>query len=561
MRAPHGADLAGPILAVILAAGAGALGAGAQPGGPAAAPAPRDLRDEVFYHFMPIAWRDSAADSDAEDPHRFGDFTGMIESLDYLSWLGVTAVWMNPVFPSRAYHGYQHGPADRVNPWLGTEAQFLGFVDAAHARGMRVFLDVVCYGISTDTDWFRDALRNPASRYDAWLAFTDEGNTRWQGYEFTTWTGERIGFIHWDLNHPGPRALVTGWCARWLDPNGDGDPGDGVDGYRLDHVWARYAPTPAPPARFAGADPWGYSVEGFWVPWKASLRAVNPRVTTFAEQARWETTGADLLAAHDAALAKPVQAAARASLRARSREPLLTAVEDALASLRGVPPGRTYLGTVGDHDVDRIASVVDGDPRRAALAAVLLMTLPFPPVIYMGDEIGMLGEKADVGSDANDIPLREPFKWNAVAGPPMTDYWAADRSAGRRRHSADRDGRSVEEQRGVPGSLLETCRTLIALRTEHGALRRGDFQRLDAGDARVVAYARRAEGSGVAVALNLGDGALVVGVDVPHATGESLSGPARILSGGTLRGATPGPAGTRLVIELPPHGYAVVALP
>src|SRR5512141_2239889 len=83
----------------------------------------RPVADDVFYQFMPIAWRDS--DNDAS---RFGDFGGMTASLDYLQQLGVTAVWMNPIFPSPAYHGYQHGPADQINSRLGSEAEFLGFV-------------------------------------------------------------------------------------------------------------------------------------------------------------------------------------------------------------------------------------------------------------------------------------------------------------------------------------------------------------------------------------------------------------------------------------------------
>ena len=82
--------------------------------------------DEVFYHFMPIAWRDSDFDPNvawnAGDPH-FGDFDGMTASLDYLEYLGVTAVWMNPIFPSPAYHGYQHGAADTLNPRHGTEGR------------------------------------------------------------------------------------------------------------------------------------------------------------------------------------------------------------------------------------------------------------------------------------------------------------------------------------------------------------------------------------------------------------------------------------------------------
>ena len=68
----------------------------------------RPVADDVFYAFMPIAWRDSD-----NDTYRFGDFGGMTASLDYLEYLGVTAVWMTPIYPSPAYHGYQHGPADQ----------------------------------------------------------------------------------------------------------------------------------------------------------------------------------------------------------------------------------------------------------------------------------------------------------------------------------------------------------------------------------------------------------------------------------------------------------------
>src|SRR5437660_6632561 len=123
-----------------------------------ASTAAADVTDEIFYQFMPIAWRDS--DNDAQ---RFGDFGGMTASLDYLQSLGVTAVWMNPIFPSAAYHGYQHGAADQINSRFGTESQFWTFVQAAHARGIKVFLDYVAYGISQDSIWFQSAYGNPLS--------------------------------------------------------------------------------------------------------------------------------------------------------------------------------------------------------------------------------------------------------------------------------------------------------------------------------------------------------------------------------------------------------------
>ncbi len=85
-----------------------------------------DLRDEIFYHFMPIAWRDSD-----NDTNRFGDFGGMEEAIPYLQQLGITSVWMNPIHPSPAYHGYQHGRGDEVNPWFGTEQDFTDYVTAS----------------------------------------------------------------------------------------------------------------------------------------------------------------------------------------------------------------------------------------------------------------------------------------------------------------------------------------------------------------------------------------------------------------------------------------------
>ena len=81
----------------------------------------------------------------------------MTDSLDYLADLGVTAVWMNPIFPSSAYHGYQHGPGDQLNGWFGDETDFLNFVAGARARGIKVFIDFVVYGVSQNSMWFQDA--------------------------------------------------------------------------------------------------------------------------------------------------------------------------------------------------------------------------------------------------------------------------------------------------------------------------------------------------------------------------------------------------------------------
>ena len=183
---------------------------------------------------MPIAWRDSN-----NDAQRFGDFGGMTASLPYLRSLGVTALWMTPIFPSPAYHGYQHGRADQLNPWFGNEAQFLSFVQAAHAESLKVFIDFVAYHVSHDTPYYSQSFGNPASPYTPWLAYTNASNTTYDGGVYTTWNGSSVGQIRWINSNPAVASTLKAWTARWLDPNGDGDPSDGIDGYRLDRHWLR----------------------------------------------------------------------------------------------------------------------------------------------------------------------------------------------------------------------------------------------------------------------------------------------------------------------------------
>ncbi len=451
--------------------------------------------DDVFYHFMPIAWRDSGFDPnepwDAGDPH-YGDFDGMIASLDYLEYLGVTAIWMNPIFPSPAYHGYQHGAADTLNTRFGSEAQFISFVEAAHARGIKVFIDYVAYGISHDSIWFQSAYGNPSSPYDDWLAFENSANTWYLGSSYTTWNGDTVGFIHWDLRHPSPVNLVTTWAQHWLDPDNDGNFADGVDGYRLDHVWEYYS---------SGPDGWGYNIDSFWVPWKQALQSVNPDVFTFAEQADWGSWGVELMPAHDATMTKPLEFGARDALANELAASLYSQAE-AAAALQ--PADRLFVGIIGDHDVDRLATAIGGSMAKGKVAAAVLMTLAHPPIIYYGDELGMLGWKQDsYAGDAKDIPMREPFKWKAIAGAPMSNYDVLYPPAYNNRFSQNNDGRSVEEQLGVSGSLLEEYRLLIAARKAHIALRRGAYYSVYNNNEAVYSFVRHHDDQQMLVVINL----------------------------------------------------------
>lgn len=509
-------------------------------GAAGAAPlANRAPADDVFYQIMPIAWRDSN-----NDAQRFGDFGGMTASLPYLKTLGVTAIWMTPVFPSPAYHGYQHGPANQLNPWFGTEPEFLSFVQAAHAESIKVFIDFVAYHISQNSIYFTDSHLNNASVYTDYLAYTNPraGNSLFDGGSYTTWNGSTVGQIKWNLAHAPATALLEQWTAHWLDPDGNGDPSDGIDGYRLDHVLLD--------------EGWGYTI-GWWQHWKAAMRAVNPDVFTFAEQADWGSHGQELLSAHDATFTKPFLFAARNAINAGSAAGLYSEMAATLASL---PPGRTYLGSLGDHDVDRLVTSLGNNTARGKAAAAVLMLQPFPPVIYYGDELGMRGSKANFGSDNNDIPFREPFKWNAVAGPPMSNYFVLNALAYNNRIERDNDGRSVQEQSGVAGSMLETYRALGPLRRAHAALRHGRYDAIPNTSGSTWAFARTAaDEETLIVAINLQNVTVNAGLDLSAFSLPGGSVAVRdVVTGASLTPVT-GANRSNYPVSVPPSGYRVLS--
>jgi len=486
----------------------------------------------------------------SRDAQRFGDFGGLTASLPYLQGLGVTAIWLNPIFPSVAYHGYQHGPADQLNPWFGDEAALRSFLEAAHAAGLKVFVDFVAYGVSRDAVYFQDAYANPSSVYDTWLAFTDAANTQYQGSTFTTWNGATVRQIWWDLRDPHPVDLVTQWAQHWLDPDGDGDFGDGLDGYRLDHVWSTYP---------NGPDGWGYHIGSFWAPWRDALRAVNPAVVVFAEQADWGSYGTDLFPGMDAAFTKPFEFAARDALSWEDAGPLYSSMAATVAARDAAADDGTFLCTIGNHDVGRLATAVGDSFAKGKAAAAVLLTQPFTPNLYYGDEIGMRGAKnTSYSGDAADIPMREPFKWNAVAGPPMSNYFVLNAAAYAGRISRNNDGRSVAEQQGVSGSLLEAYRELIAARRASVALRRGGYAPVAASAASVWAFVRDHADQQVLVAINVSGSSRTLTLDLgDFAIAGGATVPTDLLTGVTLTPLTDANKGA-YPLTLGAYGYRLL---
>src|SRR5205807_2648983 len=143
------------------------------------------------------------------------------------------------------------------------------------------------------------------------------------------------------------------------------------------------------------------------------VRTVKPRISVIAEQADWKTFGDDLLKRGDVDIvyAFPL----RTAIASLDRDAIAKAIK---STQDKTPAGKGQLIFIENHDTDRFASVVDGDPRKERLGAALTILLKGTPLIYYGQEIGMKGKQLHGRSDGKDIRVREAFRWiNSVVGP------------------------------------------------------------------------------------------------------------------------------------------------
>ena len=101
----------------------------------------------------------SFADSDGDG---IGDFKGIQSKLDYLDALGVTALWLSPAHPTSSYHGYDVDDYSTVNPKFGTEADFKSLIDAAHAKGIKIYMDYVLNHSGANNAWFKSVKADPS---------------------------------------------------------------------------------------------------------------------------------------------------------------------------------------------------------------------------------------------------------------------------------------------------------------------------------------------------------------------------------------------------------------
>ena len=124
-------------------------------------------RADISYQLLVYSFADGNGD-------KVGDLPGLTRRLDYIDALGASAVWLSPIHPAASYHGYDVLDYEAVNPAFGTDADLRAFIDAAHARGIRVYLDYVLNHTGKDHPWFKSAAASEGSPYRDRYIFSED---------------------------------------------------------------------------------------------------------------------------------------------------------------------------------------------------------------------------------------------------------------------------------------------------------------------------------------------------------------------------------------------------
>jgi len=426
--------------------------------------------DAVVYQIYPRSFQDSDGDG-------VGDLRGITSRLDHVSYLGVDALWLSPIYPSPlADFGYDVSDYTAVDPRLGTLADLDELVCEAHTRGLKVLLDLIPCHTSIEHRWFREhpdwyiwsPVDGPPNNWKA--AFgggawsRDEESGRWYLHTFYPEQPDL------DWRNPGVVAAMQDVVRFWL--------ARGVDGFRLDAVNVIVKDDELrddPPA--SGDFP--LPLEGESAELNHVYSANRPEAVDALRALRQ--------AAGDAFLVGEVY------LPTSGYAPYLEVVDLAFAfeflfcpweagrlriAIEAAAEVARAAWVMSNHDFDRLATRVGSANLRAA--AVLVLTLPGTAFVYQGDEIGLAnGPGSDVPHDrAGRDRLRHPMQWTAEGGFTSGTPWLP---------LVDPQRRNVDAQRGDAGSLLELYRRLLAVRDELGA----GFRLLDS-DPGVVAFERGA---------------------------------------------------------------------
>ena len=494
-------------------------------------------KDAVFYELHVRAFYDGNDDG-------VGDFSGLIQKLDYLEWLGVDCLWLLPFYPSPLRDdGYDVADFHNIAASYGTMDDFRRLLEEAHRRGIRVIVDLVLNHTSDQHAWFQAARTSPDAptrNYYVWsetdqkygrarIIFVDTEKSNW------TWDhGAQAYFWHRffshqpDLNYDNPdvrRAMIQ-VMEYWLD--------QGLDGFRCDAV----------PYLFEREDTICENLPETHRYLKEIRSSIDQRYkgrVLLAEANQWPSDVRPYFGDGDEfhmAFHFPLMPRLFMGVRSEDRQPII----DMFKHTPEIPPACQWCLFLRNHDeltlemctgeerdymyyayardpqmrrnigiARRLAPLLDNDRRKVELLNSIVFTLPGSPIIYYGDEIGM-GDNIHLG-DRNGV--RTPMHWTAdrnagfskadpsllflpVVADPVYGYQAVN----------------IDAQKQATHSLLNWMRRMIAIRKKHQVFGRGTLQFLSPANEKILAYLRVYEQETLLLVHNLAGSSQAVELDL-----------------------------------------------
>ena len=484
-------------------------------------------KDAIIYELHIKAFFDSNGDG-------VGDFEGLMQKLDYLEDLGVTAIWLLPFYPSPLRDdGYDIADYYSINPTFGDLDIFQQLINEAHERGLKIITELVINHTSDQHPWFQRARNAPEGSeerdYYVWsddpqkykdtrIIFTDTEPSNWTWDPVAKQYFWHRFFSHQpDLNFDNPKVqkevfnIIDFWCKL------------GVDGFRLDAV------------------PYLFEREGtncenlpethdFLKKLRAHVDKNFDNKLLLAEANMWPEDSAEYFGNGDECHMNyhfPIMPRMFMSVKMEDRYPIMDIIDqtpdipkscqwaiflrnhDELTLEMVTDEERDYMYKVYTKDPQakinvgirhRLAPLLENNRNKIELMNVLLFSLPGTPVIYYGDEIGM-GDNFYLG-DRDGV--RTPMQWSA------------DRNAGFSSANPHKlylpviidpsykyESVNVETEQMNSSSLLWWMKRIISMRKKFKAFGRGDINFLSPSNAKIIAYTRTYEDEDILVLGNL----------------------------------------------------------
>ena len=502
-------------------------------------------KDAIIYQLHVRTFCDSNNDG-------IGDFPGLMQKLDYLQDLGINVIWLLPFFPSPLRDdGYDIANYHAIHPNYGTLEDFKAFLSAAHARGIRVIIEMVLNHTSDQHPWFQESRGSRDNPKRDWYVWSDT-DERYRGVriifldtEMSNWAWDPVSksyywhrfFSHQpDLNYDNPAVFEEMWGVMkfWLEM--------GVDAFRLDAV-------PYLIERDGTNCENLPETHGVIRELRKRLDQSFPNRMLLAEANQWPADVRAYFGDGDEfhmAFHFPLMPRIFMAVQLEDRKPIIEILEQTPQ----IPENCQWVTFLRNHDEltlemvtdierdymydtyardktmrlnlgirRRLAPMMDNDRRRIQLLNFLIMSLPGTPVLYYGDEIGM-GDNIYLG-DRNGV--RTPMQWNGgwnggfsgadperlyspLISNPVFGYQAIN----------------VEAQKRSPHSLLYWMKRLIEVRKASNVFSRGSIEFLQPSNHRVLAFIRQLGGERVLAVNNLSSSAQAVELDLRTYKGSIL---------------------------------------